>query len=786
MSLPAPAWSRLEPHAPPLTGRPLARREDERFLTGRGCYVADLDHPGQVHAVVVRSPIAAARLRAVRAQDALRMPGVIAVYAAADFAPWLQPIPLRGGALPGLEHCLQPPMAVERVRYVGEPVAVVLATSRALAEDAADRVELDLDPLPVVADITAALAVHASVHDSAPDNIAARWSAGRGDAAAAFARAAYTRRERFRCHRHSSVPLETRGLSARWDASAHRLTVWGAAKSPHFARDTLARMLGLAREQVDLVELDVGGSFGARGEFYPEDLLIPAAARLCGRPVKWIEDRRENLLAMNHAREMECELEIAAREDGRILALRGRLVADMGAWLRTTGVIAPAKAGSFLPGPYDIPDYTCELLAVLSHRTPTGTYRGPGRYEANFFRERLIDLMASDLGLDPADVRRRNLIRPEDMPWPIGRLVPYEQEASYDGGDYPAVLEHALALLDYPALAPLRGRGDPDGRLHGVGMACFVDSTGAGPAEYARIEVTGPAEILVHTGCSSSGQGHETVFAQVAADALGLPFAAIRVQHGSTTGTTHGHGSYHGRSMVMGGNAVRVAADTLVSQLLDLAARETRLSLERLDYRAGCVHARDDGRVVLSIASLAIRAAGGDPAAARALAAEGRFDNRVCTFEYGAQVAHVLVDPETAEVEIRRLVTVEDCGNPVNPAIVHGQVLGASVQGLSGTLLEEFRHDAEGQLLTGTFADYLIATATEFPGVEAHAVNLAPSTLNPLGVKGVGEGGIEGVGAAVANAVADALRSRIGPLTDLPITPDRLARALRGTRAARG
>lgn len=786
MSLPAPGWTRLAPDAPPLTGRPLARREDERFLTGRGCYVADLDHEGQVHAVVVRSPLAAARLRAVRTEAARRMPGVVAVYAAADFARWLQPIPLRGGILPGLEPFLQPPIAGERVHYVGEPVALVLATTRALAEDAAEAVELDLDPLPVVADIDTALRAQASVHAAAPDNIAARWTAARGDADRAFAGAAYTRLERFACHRHSSVPLETRGLSARWDAATGRLTVWGAAKAPHFARDALARMLVLPREQVDLIELDVGGSFGARGEFYPEDLLVPAAARLCARPVKWIEDRRESLLAMNHAREMDCELAIAADAHGRILALRGRVVADMGAWVRTTGVIAPAKAGNFLPGPYAIPDYACELLAVLSHRTPTGTYRGPGRYEANFFRERLIDLMATDLGLDPAHVRRINLIPRERMPWSIGRLVPYEQEASYDSGDYPAALEQALERAGYAALAPLRGHRDGEGRLHGVGIACFVDSTGAGPAEYARIEVAGPAELRLHTGCSSSGQGHETVFAQVAADALGLPLAAIHVQHGSTTGTAQGHGSYHGRSMVMGGNAVRVAADRLVEQLLDLAARESGLSLERLDYRAGCVRARDDDRVVLSIATLAARAAGGDAQAARALAAEGRFDNRVCTFEYGVQVAHVAVDPETAEVEVCRLVTLEDCGHAVNPAIVHGQVLGASVQGLSGTLLEEFRYDEEGQLLTGTFADYLIATATEFPAVEAHAIDLAPSPLNPLGVKGVGEGGIEGVGAAVANAVADALRDRIAPLTELPITPDRLARALRERRAARG
>ncbi len=779
--------------AAPLVGQPLLRREDARLLTGRGRYVDDFKCADLHHAVVVRSALAAGRIVRLDASAALASDGVIAVLQGRDFAPFTQPIPLRGGALPELLDFLQPVIALDRVRYVGEPVALVVARSRALAEDAAEQMVVEIDPLEPVVTFADALSGRALVHAEAGRNVAAQWRSSRGDADAAFARAGYTRREHFRCHRHSSVPMETRGLVARWDPAAQRMQVWGAAKVPHFNRDVLARMLALDPQQVDLLELDVGGSFGARGEFYPEDLLVPAAAMLTGRPVKWIEDRRENLLAMNHAREMECELEIAADRDGRILGLRGRLIADMGAYVRTTGVIAPAKAGNFLPGPYDIADYTCDIQVVMTNKTPTGTYRGPGRYEANFFRERLIDMMARDLELDAAEVRRRNLVRREQMPYPIGRLVPYEGAAEYDSGDYPAALAHALDSIDYTTLAQQRGQLI-DGRYHGVGIACFVDSTGPGPAEYARIQVHSPKRIDIHTGCSCSGQGHQTTFAQIAADVLGLPIDSMQVQPGSTTGTARGHGTYHGRGIVMGGNAVRGAAEVLIAQLLDTAAQSSGLPREQLEWRAGQVFALAGSDApaaggelpVLDLDTMCEKAAAGNALAAAALEANACYESRACTFEYGTQVAHVAIDPETAELEVCRLITVEDCGNPVNPMIVHGQVIGASVQGLSGTLLEEFRYDDQGQMLSGTFADYLLATATEYPNVEAISLNLAPSPGNRLGLKGVGEGGTEGVGAAIANAAADALRDFDLAFNELPITPDRLARALRESRARRG
>ena len=765
-------------------GRARERFEDERFLRGDGCFVDDFELPAMCHAVIVRSAVAGGRIVSIDCAAALALPGVLNVYTCADIAGFAAAIPVRVGPLDGLERYLQFPLAADRVRYVGEPVAVVLAVDAYVAEDAADLVFVDIEPDAAVVTIAAALRDDVLVHPQVGTNIAAHHIAQRGDADLAFERADYVRKETFRCHRHSSVPLETRGLVATWDEKAERLQVWGATKVPYFNRKVLAAMLRLDPSQVDLIELDVGGSFGSRGEFYPEDFLIPMAARASGRAVKWIEDRRENLIAMNHSREMECELEIAAQRDGTIVGLRGTLHADMGAYARTTGGINPAKAAAFLPGPYDIAHYRCSVHTVMTNKTPCGTFRGPGRYEANFFRERLIDMMAADLGLDPAAVRLRNLIRPEQMPYSIGALVPYEKtSAAYDSGDYPAICRHALEKFGYAGLSALRGKLI-DGRWHGVGIACFVDSSGGGPAEHARLRIHSADRIALYTGASSSGQGHETTYAQILADAIGLPAASIEVHHGSTTGLAHGVGTFHGRGIVMGGSAVQRVGVRWVAQLVAEAARRSGLAAAELVYRHGAVLKRADGASVLSIAHLCDAADRGDAAAQRLLEAEAQFAQTVPTFEYGTQIAHVAIDAETSVLEVVRLLTVEDCGNVINPLIVHGQVIGAAVQGLGGTLLEEFVYDDFGQMLCGSFADYLLPTSTDFPNVEACSLNLAPSPLNPLGAKGVGEGATGAVGGAIANAVADALQSFGARVATLPLSPDRIAALMRDARPA--
>ncbi len=767
------------------TGRPRERHEDERFLRGRGCFVDDFEIPGMCHAVVVRSPVANGRLRSVDVAAALALPGVLRVLTHADIAGFAAAIPVRVGMLEGLNDYLQFPLADDRVRYVGEPVALVLAIDPYVAEDGADLVFADIESEDAVVTIASALRDDLRVHPKTASNVATHHLARRGDADAAFARADYTRKETFRCHRHSSVPLETRGLVARWQADSERLEVWGATKVPFFNRQLLARMLQLDIGQVDLIELDVGGSFGARGEFYPEDFLIPMAARLVGCTVKWIEDRRENLLAMNHSREMECELEIAAYRDGTIIGLRGAVFADMGAYVRTTGGIVPAKTAAFLPGPYDIEHYSCSVHAVMTNKTPCGTFRGPGRYEANFFRERLIDMMAADLGLDPATVRLHNLVRPGQMPYPIGHLVPYERPAEYDSGNYPAVCQDALARFDYGRVSGLRGKLI-NGKWHGIGMACFVDSSGGGPAEHARVEIYSTDRVRLFTGASSSGQGHETSFAQVLADELGLRADAIEVSHGSTTGLARGTGTFHGRGMVMGGSAVKRVGEVFVAQLLAEASRRSGLALDEVVYAGGAVRRRDNHATVLSIGELCEERDRGDATAGALLNAEASFAQTVPTFEYGTQIAHVAIDAETWAIDVVRFLTVEDCGTVINPLIVHGQVIGATVQGLGGTLLEEFLYDDSGQMLCGSFADYLLPTSTDFPNVEGYSVNMAPSTLNPLGAKGVGEGAIGGVGGAISNAVADALQSFGVRVVSLPLSPNHISALVSDARATTG
>ena len=762
-------------------GQGLERHEDGRFLRGRGCFVGDFELPDMCHAVVVRSPVANGRLLSLDISAANAVPGVVRVLTHADIAEFPAAIPIRVGGLDGLSNYLQSPLASERVRYVGEPLALVVASDPYIAEDAADLVYADIDLEDAVTSIGVALRNDTLVHASTTTNLAASYVVQRGNVASAFARAEYTRKEAFRCHRHSSVPLETRGLVAQWNADEQRLQVWGACKVPFFNRTVLAGMLGLDLGQVDLIELDVGGSFGSRGEFYPEDFLIPMAARLTGCAIRWIEDRRENLLAMNHSREMECELEIAATHEGTILGLRGALVADMGAYARTTGGIVPAKAGMFLPGPYAIENYCCDVRAVMTNKTPCGTYRGPGRYEANFFRERLIDMMAADLGLDPALVRLRNLVPSDQMPYDTGRLVPYERPVQYDSGNYAAVCRDALARFDYDAVSALRGKRI-NGKWHGVGIACFVDSSGGGPAEHARVEIASAERVRLFTGGSSSGQGLETTYAQILADELAVDVGAIEVIHGSTTGVAIGVGTFHGRGIVMGGSAVKRAGEALVAKLVAEASRRSKLEPSELLYVGGKVLRRDDGATALSIAQLCEDRDRGDSEARALLVAEGSFEQAGPTFEYGTQIAHVAIDAETWAIEVVRFVTVEDCGNLINPLIVHGQVIGATVQGLGGTLLEEFVYDESGQMLCGTFADYLLPTSTDFAYVEGYSVNLAPSPLNPLGAKGVGEGATGGVGGAIANAVSDALRSLGVNVVSLPLSPSHISALVRAAR----
>jgi aerobic carbon-monoxide dehydrogenase large subunit len=741
-----------------LVGSPIERVEDLRFLRGRGEYVDDVARPGLLHAVILRSGVAHGRIVAIDAGAALARPGVHAVITAADIGS-VPTIPLRQEQLDAFRPFQQPVIATGTVRYVGEPVAVVVADSAALAEDAAEAIAIDIAALPAVAD--RAVAENGSpLFAPTGSNLAGTLTAMKGDADAAFRAAAYVRRERFQVQRHTAVPMEPRGIVAQWEGG--RLTLYGAAKVPFPNRRIMAGQLGIPESAIRMVENDVGGGFGVRGEFYPEDFLIPFAARLTGRPVKWIEDRREHLIATNHARDVACEIEIACDRDGTILALRGHAEADVGAYLRTNGATAARNTAQVLSGPYRIPNVHMRVSLFVTNKTPVGTYRGPGRFEADFFRERLFDMAANDLGIDPVAFRRRNLLTEAEMPYPLARVVELDLATETDSGDYRITLDRCLAEFGWAAKAPLQGKL-VDGRRHGLAVGCYFEGGASGPRESARLVLERDGSVSVHVGSSANGQGLETVFSQIAADALELPLDRIHgVFHGSTDCVREGFGSYSSRSVVMGGSAVIDAAGRLRDAIRSAAAR--RLGCTAADVVLADGAARGPGRGAFAFADLA----------EESISAEGGFASTHRTYSYGAHAAHVAVDPRTGAVEVIDYVAVEDVGRIINPATLHGQTVGAIVQGLGGVFLEHLVYDEAAQLLTGSLADYLLPTASDFPVIRAVALEEKPAPHNPLGAKGAGEGGIIPVGGVIANAIAAALRPLGIEPRELPLSPPRL------------
>ncbi len=749
-----------------FVGSPIERVEDFRFLTGRGQYVDDLAREDMLHAVILRSSVAHGRIRAIDATAARVRPGVHAVITAAEIGD-VPTIPLRQEPLPELKQYVQPVVAADKVRYVGEPLAVVVADSVALAEDALEAIVVDIESLPAVADRDAARKDDVILFDNAGTNLASTITAVRGDADAAFKAAPYVRREHFCVQRFAAVPMEPRGLIAEWDAEQKRMTVSGAAKVPFTNRRTLAQMMGLPETSVRMVEYDVGGGFGARGEFYPEDFLIPFAAQFLGRPIKWTEDRRENLMALNHARDAECELEIACTSDGTILALRGHAYTDLGAYLRTVGATASRNLSQIMSGPYRVPHIRVDVTLVMTNKTPSGTYRGPGRFEADFCRERLFDMTAADLGIDRVEFRRRNLVAEAEMPYPLATVQVLNIATECDSGDYQITLDRCLAEFDWAEKSKLSGKS-LDGRCHGVAIGCYIEGGASGPKENARIELNADGSFAVFVGSSSVGQGVETVFAQIAADALEVPMERIsNVFHGSTDYLDEGFGSYSSRSVVMGGSAVVAAAGRLRERIREAAAQ--RLFCTPNDIVIDHDMAIGPSRTAIDLKEFA------------GLAADGAYASSKRTYSYGAHAAHVAVDPRTGHVALVDYVAVEDVGRIINPLTLHGQAVGAVVQGLGGAFLEHFIYDENGQFLTGSLADYLMPTASDFPNIRAVALELKPSPNNPLGAKGAGEGGIIPVGGVIANAVAAALSSFGVQPRELPLSPARVWQLIQDT-----
>ena len=743
-----------------MIGEAHPRLGGDRFVAGTARFVDDVRVPGMLHAAVLRSPHAHARLVSIDAKRARDLSGVHAVLTAAD-VPAGAIIPNRVPAPKGTDRYLQPAIAREVVRYVGEPVALVVAEDPYVARDALERIDVVYQPLAPCASTGAALGAGAArLFPGTDSNNVATITMRVGDADGALAQAQLRLRERFTYPRQTAAALETRGLVAvPPDPRGGELHLIGSTKCIHINRTILAPIFGIPVGALRLTEVDVGGGFGVRGELYPEDILVPLAALKLGRPVKWIESRRENLMAANHAREVAYEIEMGFDRDGRILAMRAVIHADIGAYVRTAALVPAEFGAALLPGPYRVPNYGCDLWSVVTNKTPAGTLRSPGRPECNFVRERLLDQAAARLGIDPAEIRRRNLIRPEEMPYDCGTKS-FGVSTVYDSGDFPALFDELLRRLDYTGARSeqVAMNSRPSGPRRGIGLAIYVEKTGLGPFETTQVEATPDGRLLVDTGASSMGPGLETVLAQILGEALGLPPSRFDVRHADTAAVESGVGTYGSRGTVTAGNAAHLAAAKLIGEARQRAAEAWGVPESDVTYASGVVEARGR-RVTLA-----------DLARDRRLAAGASFEVPKVTYAGCAAAVVADVDVETGAVTLRRVVVGADVGRAVNPALVDGQLVGGVAFGIGNTLHESLAYDAEGQLLSSTLMDYALPAAADIPPVDGFYQEVR-ATTNPLGLRGLGECGNPGLGAATANAVCDALAPRESSITALPLTP---------------
>ena len=755
-----------------MIGEAHPRLGGERFVSGTGRFVEDVRVPGMLHAAVLRSPHAHARLVSIDTKRARDMPGVHAVLTAAD-VPSAAIIPNRVPAPKGTDRYLQPAIARDVVRFVGEPVALVVADDPYLARDAADRIEVVYQPLSACASTTDALAAGAArLFPGTDSNNVATITMRVGDADRALAGARLRLRERFTYPRQTAAALETRGLVAvPPDPRGGELHLIGSTKCIHINRTILAPIFGIPVGALRLTEVDVGGGFGVRGELYPEDILVPLAAMKLGRPVKWIESRRENLMSANHAREVAYEIEMGLDGDGRILAMRAVIHADIGAYVRTAALVPAEFGAALLPGPYRVPNYECDLWSVVTNKTPAGTLRSPGRPECNFVRERLLDQAAARLGIDAAEIRRRNLIRRDEMPYDCGTKS-FGVSTVYDSGDFPGLFDELLRRLDYPRAraeqAAMNAR--PSGPRRGIGLAVYVEKTGLGPFETTQVEARPDGRLVVDTGASSMGPGLETVLAQILGEALGLPARHFDVRHADTAAVESGVGTYGSRGTVTAGNAAHLAAAKLIAEARQRAAEQRGVPESEVTYAAGALTA---GGRRLTLADLA---------GARRLAAGASFEVPKVTYAGCAAAVVADVDPETGVVVLRHVVVGADVGRAVNPALVDGELVGGVAFGIGNTMHESLAYDPDGQLLSSTLMDYALPAAADVPPVDGFYQEVR-ATTNPLGLRGLGECGNPGLGAATANAVCDALAPGVSSITALPLTP---ARVFQSARAALG
>jgi carbon-monoxide dehydrogenase large subunit len=777
-------------------GSGIRRREDPRLLTGTAKYTADLTLPGMAYAAVLRSPYGHARIRRIDASRARTAPGVVAVFTGADIDGALQPIPC-AWLIPNSDLKTAPyrAMAADTVRYVGDAVAVVVAETDYQAYDALELIDVDYEPLPAVVDPQkAADAAAPQLHVEAPGNVAFHWTVSGGDVDAAFASAEVVVRDRIIQQRLIPNAMEPRGALAQFTPATGELTLWNTTQNPHIVRFIMSVVTGVPEDRLRVIAPEVGGGFGSKIPQVQGDFITVFAAMKLGRPVKWIETRSENYQATTHGRDHVQEVELASTKDGRIVGLRCTVWAAMGGYLSTAAPGIPTILhGLMLSGPYGIPAVREDVYGIYTNTTPVEAYRGAGRPEATFMLERLIDLLADRIGVDPAEVRRRNLI----PPFTDGHDV--VTGLKYDSGNYPAVLEKALTRIDYDALRAEQAAARARGRYVGIGISTYVEICGLGPSQVAgavgfqgglwesaivRFHPSGKVHVFI--GASPHGQGEETTFAQIVADELGVSVNDVKIVHGDTDSTPMGWGTYGSRTTAVGGAALAVATRKIKEKAKLLASHVLEAAVEDMDYADGRFFVKGSPskfKTIQDIALLANVAWNLPQGMEGGLEASSFYDPPNFTFPFGAHVAVVEVDAETGHVHLTRYVAVDDCGPQINPVIVEGQIHGGVVQGIGQALWEEAVYDEEGQLLTGSLSDYAIPRADLLPDLDV-ASTVTPSPHHPLGVKGVGEAGTIASTAAVYNAVIDALEPfRVGSI-QMPMTPERVWRAIQQGKGA--
>jgi carbon-monoxide dehydrogenase large subunit len=766
-------------------GAPIRRNEDPRLLRGQALFVDDVELPGMLHAAFLRSNLAHATIRSIDVSAARAREGVVAVYTAEDLGAYWAPGPLLVPPPPiaGLvfNQRTQVPLAKGKVRHVGEPLAVVLAQSRYLAEDALADIAVELDPLPAIVDLEKAGAeTSARVHEDVRGNIAAHVRQSRGNYAAARARADHIIARRFRYDHGASSPIETRGIVANWDARGNQLTVWDTTQGPVFLRNGLAAMLGLNERQVRVIAPFVGGGFGPKIMlFYPEEVVIPWAAKKLNRPIKWIEDRLEHFFATTQERAQIHDAEIALARDGRILGIKDTFLHDTGAY-DPYGLTVPINSQISILGPYVVGNYESTFTAVFTNKPIVTPYRGAGRQHGVFVIERLMDIAARELKLDRVDIRRRNFIPRDAFPYNNELINQDFAPLEYDSGDYEAVLDKALDMIGYRRfLAEEQPRLRAQGRHVGIGLVCYVEGTGIGPYEGAKVQVQANGKVSIATGIGTQGQGHFTSFAQIAADQLGVEVTDIDVVTGDTDQFYWGAGTFASRGAVVAGNAVHAAAMAVRQKILKLAAEHFECAEEDLEIANGEVSVVGVPGQAIKLGALALKAnpmrGAVRPGTEPGLESTQYFGPPSGTTANGAHAMIVEVDPQTFALNVLKYVVVHDCGTVINPLILAGQVHGGVAQGIGNAFYERLVFDDDGQLLNASLADYLLPTALEVPNMEiGHTVT--PSPLNPLGIKGAGEAGAIPVGPLFAQAIEDALAllPKGIELNEIPLSPNRL------------